>query len=107
MHFHSFKIYITFTGLPELESKSKPVGKNLLEDLELSDDGTESSDFTEFEPKATTQGRRTRRDPDLETGTCTVKFLNFRWPYNFAVINLKFKQRGQTVEYCVKKMLME
>ena len=33
----------------------------------------------------------------------TVKFLNFRTPKNFAVINLKFKQRGQTEEYFVKK----
>ena len=26
----------------------------------------------------------------------TVKFLNFRTPENFAIINLKFKQRSQT-----------
>ena len=37
----------------------------------------------------------------------TVKFLNFRTPENFAVINLKFKQRGQTVDYFVKKTLMK
>ena len=38
---------------------------------------------------------------------CTVKFLNFRTPENFAVIYLKFKQRGQTLGYFVKKMQME
>ena len=32
----------------------------------------------------------------------TVKFLNFRTPENFAVIYLKFKQRGQTLGYFVK-----
>ena len=36
----------------------------------------------------------------------TVKFLNFRIPENFAVIYLKFKQRGKT-GYFVKKMQME
>ena len=29
----------------------------------------------------------------------TVKFLNFQTPENFAVIYLKFKQNGQTLEY--------
>ena len=29
--------------------------------------------------------------------TSTVKFLNFRTPENLPVINLKFKQRGQTL----------
>ena len=33
----------------------------------------------------------------------TVKFLNFPTPENFAVIYLKFKQRGQTLGYFVKK----
>ena len=37
----------------------------------------------------------------------TVKFLNFRTPENFAVIYLKFKKRGQTSGYFVKKMQME
>ena len=44
------------------------------------------------------------------TGTCNyhnVKFLNFRTPENFAVICLKFKQRGQTLGYFVKKIEME
>ena len=36
-----------------------------------------------------------------------VKFLNFRTPENFAVINLKFKQGGQTLGYFVKKTQME
>ena len=34
----------------------------------------------------------------------TVKFLNFWTPENFAVIYLKFKQRGQTLGYFVKMM---
>ena len=33
----------------------------------------------------------------------TVKVLNFRTPENFAVINLKFKQRGQSLGYFIKK----
>ena len=37
----------------------------------------------------------------------TVKFLNFRTPKNFAVIYLKFKQRGQTLGYFVEKMPVE
>ena len=37
----------------------------------------------------------------------TVKFLNFQTPENFAVIYLKFKQRGQTLGYFIKKMQME
>ena len=36
----------------------------------------------------------------------TVKFLNFQTPENFAVMALKFKQRGQTVKDFVTKMLM-
>ena len=32
-----------------------------------------------------------------------VKFLNFRMPENFAVIYLKFKQRGQIIGHFVKK----
>ena len=34
----------------------------------------------------------------------TVKLLNFWTPENFAVINLKFKQRGQTLGYSAKKI---
>ena len=37
----------------------------------------------------------------------TIKFLNFRTPENFAVIYLKFKQGGPTLEYFVKKMQMQ
>ena len=37
----------------------------------------------------------------------TVKFLNFRTPENFAVIYVKFKKRGQTSGYIVKKIQME
>ena len=37
----------------------------------------------------------------------TVKFLNFQMPENFAVIYLKFKKRGQTSGYLVKKMQMK
>ena len=33
----------------------------------------------------------------------TVKFLNFRTPENFGLIYLKFKQKGQTLGYFVKK----
>ena len=33
----------------------------------------------------------------------TVKILNFRTPENFAVIYLKFKKRGQTSGYFLKK----
>ena len=36
----------------------------------------------------------------------TVKFLNFRMPENFAVNYLKFKKRGQSFGYFVKKMQM-
>ena len=36
--------------------------------------------------------------------TFYVKFLNFRTPENFAVIYLKFKQRGQILGYVVKKI---
>ena len=34
----------------------------------------------------------------------TVKFLNFQMLENLAVINLKFKQRGQTLGYSTKQM---
>ena len=34
---------------------------------------------------------------------CTLKFLNFRTPENYAVIYLKFKQRSQILGYFVKK----
>ena len=37
----------------------------------------------------------------------TVKFLNFRTPEIFAVIYLKFKQRGRSLRYFVKSMQME
>ena len=37
----------------------------------------------------------------------TLKFLNFRRPESIAVICLKFKKRGQTSVYFVKKMQME
>ena len=36
-----------------------------------------------------------------------VKFLKFRTPVNFAVINQKFKQGSQTLGYFVKMMQME
>ena len=39
--------------------------------------------------------------------TNNVKFLNFRTPENFAVKYLKFKQRGQTIEYFVQQLQME
>ena len=37
----------------------------------------------------------------------TVKFLNLEKPKNFAVIYLKFKQRGQNLVYFVKMMQIE
>ena len=37
----------------------------------------------------------------------TVNFLNFGTPENFAVIYLKFEQRGQSLGYFVKMMQME
>ena len=37
----------------------------------------------------------------------TVKFLNFGTPENFAVIYLKFEQRGQSLGYFVKMMQMD
>ena len=42
-----------------------------------------------------------------EDSCSTVKFLNFRTPENFAVIFLKFKQRGQSLGYFIKTMQME
>ena len=36
-----------------------------------------------------------------------VKFLNFGKPEIFAVIYLKFKQRGQTLRYCVKMKMIQ
>ena len=39
-----------------------------------------------------------------EKVTTTVKFQNFRTPESFAVIYLKFKQRGQTLGYFVNKI---
>ena len=41
--------------------------------------------------------------PAETTNYSTVKFLNFRTPDNFAVIYLKFKKRGQTFWYFIKK----
>ena len=38
---------------------------------------------------------------------CYRKVLNFQTPENFVVINLKFKQRDQTLGYFVKKTQME
>ena len=40
---------------------------------------------------------------EQDTTSSTVKFQNLRTPENFAVIYLKFKQRGQTLGYFVKK----
>ena len=39
--------------------------------------------------------------------TLTVKFLNFGTPEMFAVLHLKFKQRGQILRYFVKMVQME
>ena len=49
----------------------------------------------------------TTAQQDLEAfqvSCTTVKFLNFQTPEIFAVIYLKFKQRGKTLGYFVKKM---
>ena len=43
----------------------------------------------------------------IDTVNITVKFLNFRTPENFAVNYLKFKKRGQSFVYFVKKIQME
>ena len=48
-----------------------------------------------------------RKIRNTYTKTFTVKYLNFRTAENFAVIYLKFKKRGQTSGYFVKKMQME
>lgn len=48
-------------------TKSKSPKKNLLDDLDLSDDGSESSDFTEFEQEVIRGGQKIPKDPDLET----------------------------------------
>ena len=40
---------------------------------------------------------------DIMKQVCTVKFLNFRMQENIAVVNLKFKQRCQTLGYFTKK----
>ena len=37
----------------------------------------------------------------------TLKFLNFGTPEIFAEIYLKFKQRGQTLRYCVKMKMIQ
>ena len=44
---------------------------------------------------------------NFEPFLITVKFLNFGTPKNFAVIYLKFKQRGQTFGCFVKEMQIE
>ena len=43
----------------------------------------------------------------VQVAPATVKFLNFGMPENFAVIYLKFEQRGQSLGYFVKMMQME
>ena len=43
----------------------------------------------------------------VQTWGCTVKFKKFWTLENLAVIYLKFKQRGQTLEFFLKKMQME
>ena len=43
-------------------------------------------------------------EPILFLQKHTVKFLNFWMPENFAIIYLKFKKRGQTYGYFVKKV---
>ena len=65
------------------------------------------------------EGRRMEKEVETATRTpfpaegivnrdcCnTVKFLSFRTQENLAVINLKFKQRFQTLGYFTKKMQM-
>ena len=52
------------------------------------------------------------RDSVIRFSACTVtgatvKFLNFWTPENFAVINLNFKPRGQTLGYFTKMVQME
>ena len=44
---------------------------------------------------------------EKERKVSTVKFLNFQTPENFAVIYLKFRQRGHVLEYFVKKTHLE
>ena len=39
--------------------------------------------------------------------TCTVKVLTIRTPKMFAVINLKFKQRGFSMEKFIQNVLIE
>ena len=43
----------------------------------------------------------------ISVSDITVKFRNFRKPENFAVVYLKFKQRGQTLGYFFKRIQME
>ena len=52
--------------------------------------------ITDFNPKEGSFGG----------GKHTVNFLNFQIAESFVVINLKFKQRGKTLRYFVKKMQM-
>ena len=68
-----------------------PFGTGIADDVFMNGDGS------------TEKGEKAEED----TGVYTVKFLNFRMPENFAVIYLKFKQRGQTLGYFVKKTKME
>ena len=46
-------------------------------------------------------------DPVHDVAYVTVKFRNFRLPENFAVIYLKFKEKGQTFVYFFEKKQME
>ena len=43
----------------------------------------------------------------MQLPNIAVNFLNFQTSENFAVIYLKFKQRGQTFGYFFKKMQIE
>ena len=49
------------------------------------------------------RGKVNKNEPSMST----VKFLNFRMPEIFAVVYLKFKQRGRSLRYFVKSMQME
>ena len=51
--------------------------------------------------------KSTGKHPFIFFCPSTVNFLKFWTPKNFAVIYLKFKQRGQTIGYFVKMMQME
>ena len=47
--------------------------------------------------------RKINRQNSDKSNVSTVKFLNFQTPENFAVIYLKFKQRGQTSMIFLKR----